>query len=315
MHEIILFAFQANKNTKIILLNRADCAKRRLNDVRLEALAKGLKALAQAFKVRVLHPGIRSIFHPCKIINALARMTAPARKIIMADAENSPFWTTPIFSDFSPFKGVCTIKKLLIIKIYNIGHFFYQRIVMALGPLDIEVKVDSKREILSETDTTGKIVYINDYFVELSAYREEELVGAVHSIVRHPDMPKTVFKLLWDALKQGKKYTAIIKNRRKDGKYYWVYSEYKPLYDKQKQIRGFRSNRYPVPRKVLGEVESLYAKLIDLEKTKGEKDAEMFLELKLHQDGFHDYAEYVEDLHQKKFKNLFGVFGRLFDRK
>jgi len=185
---------------------------------------------------------------------------------------------------------------------------------MALGPLDIEVRVDSKREILSETDTTGKIVYLNDYFVELSGYREEELVGASHNIVRHPHMPKTVFKLLWDAQKQGKEYKAIVKNRRKDGKYYWVYSEYKPLFDKQKKIRGFRSNRYPVPRKVLGEVESLYAKLLDIEQTKSEKDAEMFLELKLHNDGFRDYPDYVSDLSRKNFGGLFGVIGKLFGR-
>lgn len=185
---------------------------------------------------------------------------------------------------------------------------------MALGPLDIEVPVDSKREILSETDPKGKIVYINDYFVELSGYREEELVGSAHSIVRHPHMPKTVFKLLWDALNQGKEYKAIVKNRRKDGKYYWVYSEYKPLLNKQKEIRGFRSNRYPVPKKVLGDIEALYEKLLDLEANKGEKDAEMFLELKLHQDGFRDYAEFVEDLQQKKLNNIFGVFGKLFSR-
>jgi len=186
---------------------------------------------------------------------------------------------------------------------------------MALGPLDIEVKVDSKREILSETDRSGKIVYSNDYFVELSGYREEELVGASHNIVRHPHMPKVVFKLLWDAQKQGKEYKAIVKNRRKDGKYYWVYSEYRPLFDKQKQIRGFRSNRYPVPRRVLSEVESLYAKLLDLEKSKSEKDAEMFLELKLHQDGFRDYAEFVEDLRRRKLSGLSGVFGKLFSRR
>ena len=185
---------------------------------------------------------------------------------------------------------------------------------MALGPLDIEVQVNSKREILSETDTKGKIVYINDYFVELSGYKEEELVGSFHNIVRHPHMPKTVFKLLWDAQKQGKEYKAIVKNRRKDGKYYWVYSEYKPLFDKNKEIRGFRSNRYPVPRKVLGDIEALYEKLLDLEANKGEKDAEMFLELKLHNDGFRDYAEYVADLQEKKFKNIFGVFGKLFSR-
>ena len=183
-----------------------------------------------------------------------------------------------------------------------------------LRPLDIEVPVDSKRELLSETDTQGVIRYVNDYFVELSGYREEELVGSPHNIVRHPDMPKTVFKLLWDALKRGKEYTAIVKNRRKDGKYYWVYSEYKPLLDKNEQLRGFRSLRHPVPKNILSEVDALYKKLVDLEHTKGQHEAELFLELKLHQDGFHDYAAFVEDLYERKIKGLFGFFGKLFGR-
>jgi PAS domain S-box-containing protein len=184
-----------------------------------------------------------------------------------------------------------------------------------LAPLDVEVSVDPKKEILSETDAAGVINYANDYFVELSGYPEEELVGKPHSVVRHPDMPKTVFKLLWDNLKQGKEYKAIIKNRRKDGKYYWVYSEYKPLYDQQKNIRGYRSMRHPVPKNSLEDIEAIYKKLLDLEETKGQKEAEMFLELKLHNDGFHDYAEYVEDLYNRKLKGLFGFFGKLFGRK
>lgn len=183
-----------------------------------------------------------------------------------------------------------------------------------LGPLDIEVPVDPKKEILSETDANGVIVYANENFVELSGYPEEELVGKPHAVVRHPDMPKTVFRLLWNALKAGKSYKAIVKNRRKDGKYYWVYSEYKPLFNQKKEIRGYRSIRRPVPKKALESVETLYRKLLDLEKTKGEKDAEMFLELKLHNDGFHDYAEFVEDLYNKKLKGLFGFLGKLFGK-
>lgn len=184
-----------------------------------------------------------------------------------------------------------------------------------LAPLDIEVPVDSKKEILSETDITGKTTYANAYFVELSGYPEEELMGKPHNIVRHPDMPKTVFKLLWEALKVGKEYKAIIKNRRRDGKYYWVYSEYKPLYNDKKQIRGYRSHRRPVPKKTLEDVEVLYKKLLDLELTKGQKDAEMFLELKLHNDGYHDYSAFVEELYNKRFQGLFGYIGKLFGRK
>jgi len=180
------------------------------------------------------------------------------------------------------------------------------------APLDIEVKVDSKREILSETNIAGVMTYSNDYFVELSAYKEEELIGKPHSLLRHPDMPKIVFKLLWEALHSGKSYAAIVKNRRKDGKYYWVYSEYVPLFDAQKRIRGHRSKRYPVPRKALNDVEGLYRKLIDIETTKGLKDAELFLELKLHNDGYNNYSQYVNELYEKRFKSLTGVFGRIF---
>lgn len=177
-----------------------------------------------------------------------------------------------------------------------------------LSPLDIEVKVDSKREILSETNARGTITYANDYFIELSAYNENELVGSSHNIVRHPDMPKTVFKILWDNLKAGNKYKAIVKNRRKDGKYYWIYSEYEPLFEKSKAIRGFRSRRWPVPKKALEDVETIYRKLIELEETKSLQEAEMFLELKLHNDGYHNYAEYIDDLYKKRFNKLFGFF-------
>ncbi|MEA1954312.1 MAG: PAS domain-containing protein [Campylobacterota bacterium] len=183
---------------------------------------------------------------------------------------------------------------------------------MALRPLDIEVKVDSKKELLSETDARGVITYANENFVELSGYREEELVGSPHNLLRHVDMPKTVFKLLWDSLSIGKPYKAIIQNKRKDGPYYWVYSEYEPLFDKMKKIRGYRSKRYPVPKSAISEVESIYRKLLDLETSKTQKEAEEFLELKLHNDGYHDYSEYVDTLYNKKLKGLFGIFGKFF---
>ena len=181
-----------------------------------------------------------------------------------------------------------------------------------LAPLDIEVEVDSKKEIISVTDRRGVITFCNDYFVELSDYSEDELCGAPHSIVRHPDMPQTVFKLLWDALKADKDYCAIIKNRRKDGKYYWVYSEYKVLHDKDHHIKGYSSKRYPVPRHVLGKIEQLYAKLLDMEQTKSPQEAEMFLELKLDQDGFTNYSDYIQNVYKEELKGFFSFFGSMF---
>ena len=85
-------------------------------------------------------------------------------------------------------------------------------------PLDVEIELDSKRYIVSETDETGKITFANDYFMEVSGYSQEELIGKPHSIVRHPDMPKVVFKLLWQTISAGKNINAVVKNLAKDGR-------------------------------------------------------------------------------------------------
>lgn len=183
---------------------------------------------------------------------------------------------------------------------------------MALRPLDIEYKVGSKKELLSETDIRGVITYANENFVALSGYSESELVGSPHSILRHIDMPRTVFKLLWNALNAGQPYKAIVQNKRRDGKYYWVYSEYQPLFDKSKNIRGFRSKRYAVPKKAVSNIQHLYKELLSIETEKSQQDAEYFLEAKLHDHGFEDYAAYVEDLKNKQLKGMIGVFGKLF---
>jgi len=185
---------------------------------------------------------------------------------------------------------------------------------MASKPLDIEYKVGSKKELISETDMKGVITYANGDFVELSGYSEDELKGSPHSILRDIEMPQTVFKLLWESLKSGHDYKAIVRNRRKDGKYYWVYSEYEAILDESYRMKGFRSKRYPVPKAVLKEVEDLYIKLLSIEEAKGQKDAEKFLELTLHNDGYRDYDLYVEELYNRKIKGFFGMFGSLFSK-
>lgn len=183
-----------------------------------------------------------------------------------------------------------------------------------LRPLDIEFKVSGNRELISETDLKGVITYANEHFSELSGHSVANLVGSPHNIIRHIDMPKTVFKLLWDNLKLGKEYKAIVQNKRSDGKYYWAYSEYFPLYDNSRKLYGYRSKRYPVPNKVVEDVAVVYKKLLDLEETKGLRDAEMFLELKLHADGYHNYKEFVEDLYEKRFSGFKGFFRKLFGK-
>ncbi len=85
--------------------------------------------------------------------------------------------------------------------------------------------------IVSETDTRGIITYANKKFCEVSQYSLDELLGKPHNIIRHPDMPKSAFKELWDTIKAGKIWQGEVKNRRKDGSHYWVYATVGPLLD------------------------------------------------------------------------------------
>ncbi len=85
--------------------------------------------------------------------------------------------------------------------------------------------------IVSETDTRGIITYANKKFCEVSQYSLDELIGKPHNIIRHPDMPKSVFKEMWDTIKAGKIWQGEVKNRRKDGSHYWVYATVGPLLD------------------------------------------------------------------------------------
>jgi PAS domain S-box-containing protein len=97
--------------------------------------------------------------------------------------------------------------------------------------------------IVSKTDLKGIIRYANRTFVDISGYAEEELLGQPHSIIRHPDMPRCVFKLLWDVIAQGQEIFAYVKNMSKNGDYYWVFAHVTPTFDAANHIVGYHSNR------------------------------------------------------------------------
>ncbi len=83
--------------------------------------------------------------------------------------------------------------------------------------------------IVSVTDTKGRITYINQTFIEVSGFSHDELIGKAHNIVRHPDMPPEGFEDLWKTLQAGKPWTGLVKNRRKNGDYYWVIANATPI--------------------------------------------------------------------------------------
>eukprot|EP01036_Dinobryon_divergens_P056661 gene56661-75663_t len=85
-----------------------------------------------------------------------------------------------------------------------------------------EVEIAEDQAIVSKTDLNGNIVYVNPYFVQVSGFSEQELIGAPQNIVRHPDMPPQAFADLWATIKDGMPWTGMVKNRCKNGDYYWV---------------------------------------------------------------------------------------------
>lgn len=137
-------------------------------------------------------------------------------------------------------------------------------------PKNEEIKLDPKKIIVSKTDASGIITYANDYFVEVCQYSQEELLGTPHNIVRHPDMPKIAFKLMWDTINQGKNFRAVVKNLAKDGRYYWVITDFEPNYDAGTgKIVEHTAYRMPAPRKAVEAMGPIYAKLLEIEETKG----------------------------------------------
>lgn len=121
----------------------------------------------------------------------------------------------------------------------------------------VEYPIKDGAAIISRTDLSGKIVECNEEFIEASGFSREELIGEQHNIVRHPDMPSEAFRDMWDTLHRGRPWGAVVKNRRKNGEYYWVRATATPLGDGS----GYMSVRVkPTPQEV-AQAEALYARM------------------------------------------------------
>jgi len=118
--------------------------------------------------------------------------------------------------------------------------------------------------LVSSTDLKGIITYANRKFCEIAGYTKAELTGKNHNIVRHPDMPKAAFQEVWETIQEGKEWTGIVKNLRKDGKYYWVYSHIVPIITDEK-ITGYTAARRPASKSEIEESIPVYKNLIDKE--------------------------------------------------
>lgn len=142
-----------------------------------------------------------------------------------------------------------------------------------ITPTDQERVMRDDDFIVSKTDPKGRITYGNKIFIEFSGYEERDLLGVQHNVVRHPDMPRAVFALLWGQVQQRKEIFAYVKNLCKDGSFYWVLANVTPSIDAKGEVLGYYSVRRKPSRKAVAYVTDLYRKMLEIEKTAGTKDA------------------------------------------
>ncbi len=166
---------------------------------------------------------------------------------------------------------------------------------MSIAPTGVEKSFGDDEIIVSKTDTKGIITYGNEIFISMSGYSEEELLGKPHNIIRHPDMPRAVFKLLWDTLSKKSEIFAYVINLAKDGSHYWVQANVTPSYSLEGNVIAYHSVRRKPSQKTLEIIKPLYAQMLRAEKSGGvDAGTKVLLEL-LEQKGL-SYEELILSL-------------------
>lgn len=183
-------------------------------------------------------------------------------------------------------------------------------------PIDKAIDIPDDYTLISKTDPKGIITEGNEAFEEISGYSAEELIGSSHNVIRHPDMPKVMFKLVWDRIMDKENILAIIKNLAKDGRYYWVATDFVTRVNADREVLDYTAYRKPVCQEVIDAIEPLYDVLNAIERFSGMEDAEAFLNqyFERHKSNYDDFIETLmiencnkpemEDLRKRKLKGV-----------
>jgi PAS domain S-box-containing protein len=158
-----------------------------------------------------------------------------------------------------------------------------------------EKSLEENDFIVSKTDLKGTIIYGNKTFIEISGYSEAQLLGQPHSILRHPDMPKIIFKLLWQRIQNKQEIFAYVKNLCKDGSIYWVFANVTATIDENGGIRDFHSVRRKPSASAMSIIPDLYKQLLVAERSEGIDASEQLLNKILQEKGV-SYEQFVLDL-------------------
>lgn len=138
---------------------------------------------------------------------------------------------------------------------------------------NIEFPFPSGETLVSTTDLKGRILYCNAAFVAMSGFSREELLGQPHNIVRHPDMPRGAYQLMWDTLKSGEEFFALVKNMTADGHFYWVFANVTSDLDSNGRLKGYFSVRRQAPKNAIREITAVYEQMLRVEQQAGPANA------------------------------------------
>lgn len=144
-------------------------------------------------------------------------------------------------------------------------------------PRDKEIKINSKKFLVSKTDEKGNILYANDTFCEITGYSQSEVMGAPHNILRHPDMPSAIFFLMWQRIQNGQNIRALIKNLAKSGEYYWVTTDFE-IHKNENASTSYLAFRSMASADAIETIQSLYTTLLDIEKKHGKEASLIYLQ-------------------------------------
>lgn len=152
-----------------------------------------------------------------------------------------------------------------------------RKLAASVAPTGVERTFREDEIIVSKTDLKGHMTYVNEVFLRLAGYTEAEMIGAPHSAIRHPDMPRCIFKLLWDRLKAEKEIFAYVKNMSANGDHYWVLAHVTPSFSDSGAVLSYHSNRRIPDRRVLEQTIVPFYKAL-LAEEKGHADRRAGLE-------------------------------------
>jgi PAS domain S-box-containing protein len=144
---------------------------------------------------------------------------------------------------------------------------------LKITPTQHEIMLEQDEVIVSKTDLKGRITYVNRAFMRVANFSELAVLGQQHNLVRHPDMPRGAFKLLWDTLKQEREFFGYVKNITSDGNYYWVFANVTPDRDSNGNLIGYFSVRRKPGKDAIATMEAIYREMLDVETRAGSANA------------------------------------------